>query len=867
MLGRFSWVLGFLVFASILSAGEGDEFFEMKVRPLLAKNCLGCHAQTKMGGLSLTSREEALKGGKSGPAIKAGDPGQSLLIQAIRHTHGNLKMPPSGKMPEADIELLAHWVKDGAAWPSHKAEAKADGYRITAGQRAWWSFRPVKKPAPPAVKDKTWPKTGIDRFLLAAMDREGLKPVAEASRRTLLRRASFDLTGLPPTEAEVKAFTADKSPDAYDKVVDRLLASPRYGERWGRHWLDVARYADEKYSSTEDAPYPNAWRYRDWVIQAMNADMPYDRFLKAQIAGDLFDPQNKERYIGGLGFFSLSPEQQDDRVDALSRGLLGLTVACAQCHDHKFDPIPTKDYYSLLGVFRSTKLDTYPLAPAATVKEYDRRKAASDEQKKKLDEYLDGQASQLALILATRTARYLEAARGGAAGASLDAETLERLKTYLNQPKLEHPFLKDWKSAAFDDAAFQAKVAGVFEEKKRIDRENMIALGGKTDDTSVRVIEVKSLARDDFYLWRDFFQPSRVGKADSGVFYYKDAKLDRWLAPAYLGYANQLRAESERLKKAIPEMYPFYQTVSDVETPKDIRVEIKGNRDNLGEEAPRRFLSVLCDGEPPPFTKGSGRLELAEAIASSSNPLTARVMANRVWLEHFGRGLVGSPSNFGQLGEKPTNPELLDYLAARLMEQGWSLKALHREIVLSAAYRLSSQTAEPNMTKDPGNAMVWHWARRRLDAEPLRDTLLYVAGDLDETPGGKPEQIADASSRRRTVYGSVSRRKLDGTLALFDFPNPVATTEQRIQTATPLQQLFFLNSEFIQARAKALSARVSAAAPDDAGRIRAVYRVLFQREAARDEIQLGLKYLQTPGGTWPRYAQALLGSNELLFVN
>ncbi len=867
MLGRFAWVLGFLCCASFLSAGDGDEYFEMKVRPLLAKNCLGCHAQSKMGGLSLTSREDALRGGKSGPAVKAGDPDQSLLIQAIRHTNGNLKMPPSGKLPEAEIELLAKWVKDGAAWPAHKAEVKAPGYKITAEQRAWWSFRPVHKPALPAVEDKAWSKTGIDRFLLAAMEREGVKPVAAASRRTLLRRVSFDLTGLPPTEAEVNAFTADKSPDAYAKVVDRLLASPRYGERWGRHWLDVARYADEKYSSTEDAPYPNAWRYRDWVIQAMNADMPYDRFVKAQIAGDLFDPQHKERYIGGLGFFSLSPEQQDDRVDALSRGLLGLTVACAQCHDHKFDPIPTKDYYSLMGVFRSTKLDTYPLAPAAEVKEYERRKSASDEQKKKLDEYLDGQASQLALILATRAAQYMEAARSGAADASLDTETLERLKTYLNQPKHEHPFLKDWKSASFDTAAFQAKVTGVFEEKRRIDRENMIALGGKNDDTSVRVIEVKSLARDDFYLWRDFFQPARVGKADSGVFYFKDAKIDRWLAPAYLGYANQLRAEAERLKKAIPEMYPFYQTVSDEEKPKDIRVEIKGNRDNLGEVAPRRFLSILCDGEPPPFTKGSGRLELAEAIASSSNPLTARVMVNRVWLEHFGRGLVGSPSNFGQLGEKPTHPELLDYLAARLMEQGWSLKALHREIVTSAAYQLSSHTVEPNMTKDPGNIMVWHWARRRLDAEPLRDTLLYVAGDLDETVGGKPEKLSDASSRRRTVYGSVSRRKLDGTLALFDFPNPVATTEQRIQTATPLQQLFFLNSEFIQQRARSLAARVEAASPDEAGRIRAAYRILFQREAAKDEIQLGLNYLKSPGGTWPRYAQALMGSNELLFVN
>ena len=854
------------------SSAASAEFFEMKVRPLLAQNCFACHTQSKMGGLALTSREELLKGGKSGPAVKAGDPDQSLLIQAIRHSHDKLKMPPAGKMADAEIELLAKWVKDGAVWPEHKAAPKAAGYQITPEQRAWWSFQPVRKPAPPAVKDAAWPKTDIDRFLLAAMESKGVKPVPAADRRTLLRRVSYDLTGLPPTQDEVREFLADKSPGAYAKVVDRLLASKRYGERWARHWLDVARYADEKYSSTEDAPYPNAWRYRDWVVQAFNDDMPYDKFLKAQIAGDVFDPAHKERYMAGLGFFSLSPEQQDDRVDALSRGLLGLTVACAQCHDHKFDPIPTKDYYSLLSIFRNTKLDNYPLVPPATVEDYNKRKEAADAQKKKLDEYLDQQASQLAEILAAQSARYLAAVRQPSspvepAGSSLDAETLERLKTYLAQEKLEHPFLKDWKSASFDTTAFQAKLLAVYADKKRIDRENMIALGGKTDDRSVRVVEVKSLPRDDYFLWRDFLQASRVGKAESGVFYYRDAKLDRWLSPAYLNFANELRAEQERLKKAVPEMYPYLQIVSDAEKLRNFRVEIKGNRDNLGDEVPRQFLAILTDGERKPFTKGSGRLELAEAIASDKNPLTARVMVNRVWMTHFGRGLVLSASNFGQLGEKPTNPALLDYLAARFMEQGWSLKSLHREIVTSAAYQLSAHAAEPNFSKDPDNTLVWHWARRRLDVEPLRDTLLHLSGELDETVGGKPEKISEAASRRRTIYGSVSRRKLDGTLALFDFPNPVATTEQRIQTATPLQQLFFLNSEFIQSRAKALSARVAPLGDDDAARIRAAYRILFQREAAKEELKLGLDYLKSPGATWPRYAQALLSANELLFVN
>ena len=852
-----------------------SEHFELKIRPLLAKNCFSCHTQSKMGGLALNSRQALLTGGKSGPAIKSGAPSESLLIQALHYANPNLKMPPAGKLPDADIELLASWIKDGAYWPEHKAAPQATpqatAYRITPEQRAWWSFQPIRKPAPPAPSTKAanrnWPQTNIDRFLLARMEKEGLQPVAPADRRTLLRRLTYDLTGLPPTPEEVTAFLNDKSPNAYAAVVDRLLASPRYGERWGRHWLDVARYADEKYSSTEDAPYPNAWRYRDWVIQAMNDDMPFDKFLKAQIAGDLIDPANKSRYIAGLGFFSLSPEQQDDRVDALSRGLLGLTVACAQCHDHKFDPIPTKDYYSLLGIFRSTKLATYPLVPAEAVDEFNKRKEASEAGKKKLDDYLDQQSLQLAEILASQSAAYLTAIREDRPNQALDPATLDRLRTYLAQPKLEHPFLADWRSPKFDLDAFQAKLLSVFADKKRIDRENMIALGGKDDNTSVRVIEVKSLPRDDYFLYRDFFNATRVGKSDSGVFYYKDAKLDRWLSPAFLAHANHLRAEAKRLKEAIPEMYPFLQTVADVDKPRNIRVEIKGNRDNLGEEAPRRFLEVLCNNDRQPFTQGSGRLELAHAIASPTNPLTARVIVNRIWHGHFGRGIVPSLSNFGQLGEKPTHPELLDYLAARLIEQNWSLKSLHREIVLSAAYQLSARNAEPNLTKDPSNTLLWHWARHRLDVEPLRDTLLYVTGELDTTLGGKPEKLSAAASRRRTVYGSISRRKLDGTLALFDFPNPVATSEQRIQTATPLQQLFFLNSDFIQARAEALSKRVSAAAPTDPARISAAYRALFQRDPAPDELKIGLEYLKSPGATWPRYAQALLSSNELLFIN
>jgi mono/diheme cytochrome c family protein len=845
--------------------GVDAEFFELKVRPVLAKNCFSCHTASKMGGLAMTSREALLKGGQSGPSIKPGDPEQSLLIQAVKYSHSKLKMPPSGKLSEAEIEALSLWVKDGGEWPEHKAEVKAEGYRITAEQRAWWSFQPVRKPAPPAVKDKAWVKTPIDQFVLAKLESKGLKPVGPADRRTLIRRAYYDLIGLPPTHAEVEAFVNDRSPEAYAKVIDRLLGMPQYGERWGRHWLDVARYADERMNSTADEPIPNAWRYRDWVIQAMNRDMPYDLFLKAQIAGDQLP--NPEETAGGLGFFALSPEQQDDRVDALTRGVMALTVACAQCHDHKFDPIPTKDYYSLLGVFRNTKKGEYPLAPKETVAEYKARKAAIEAQEKKLNEFLNAQAEQLGEILAGQAAAYLAAARGGERAAELDEETLKRLKEYLERGEFEHPFLKNWQEGGFDAAAFQAKLLKVFARKKEIDRENLIALGGKDDDRIVRVVEVKSLERDDYFLWRDFFSPARVGKLDAGVFYYRGTNLDRWLAAPWKRHADALRAELEDRKKALPPMYPYYQIVEDVDDPKNIRVEIRGSRENLGDEVPRQFLEVLTPGERKPFTKGSGRLELAEAVANPHNPLTARAIVNRIWMIRFGRAIVGTPGNFGQLGEKPSNPELLDYLAARLVEQGWSLKALHKEMMLSAAYQLSARAVEPNQTQDPENSMTWRWTRRRLDIEPLRDTLLAVTGELDRAVGGEPFKLSDNGVKRRTVYGSVSRRKLDGTLALFDFPNPVATSEQRILTATPLQQLFFLNSEFIQERAKTLAARVAEMGGDDAARIRAAYRMILQREALPEEIRLGVNYLKAGGEAWPRYAQALLSSNELLFIN
>jgi mono/diheme cytochrome c family protein len=816
--------LAFWVAAALPAADP----FASRVRPLLAKNCFTCHTTGKMGGLEMTSREALLKGGNSGPAIVPGHPEQSLLIQAVRHTHPRLKMPPTGKLSDEEIASLVAWVKDGAAWTGD----------------ALWSLQPVRKPA-----------GSIDSLILARLRAKGLKPVPPADRRALLRRVTYDLTGLPPAAEEIDVFLQDTSPDAFAKVVDRLLASPRYGERWGRHWLDLARYSDDKLNSTQDEPVPNAFRYRDWVIQAFNDDLPYDLFLKAQIAGDLLP--HPEKYVAGLGFYALRPEFQDDRVDATTRGFLALTVACAQCHDHKYDPIPTKDYYSLLGVFTSTEPREYPLAPKEVVEAFRQHKKRIEEQEAAIKEFIKSQSAGLGEILAAQTARYLMAAKRKDRPADLDSETLDRWNSYLAKSPKEHPFLQQWaeRSTEAEAAAFQDLVLKVIQDKKAVDEKNLILLGGNKDRRSLSQVNLVSLERDKYILWRDLFSESR------GVLYYGDKKIDRFLHGEWKAHLEALREELERRKKALPEPYPFLNIIGDLAKPKNERVQIRGSRENLGEEAPRRFLTALCQGDPRPFTKGSGRLELAEAISSRDNPLTARVIANRVWQHHFGQGIVRTPSNFGRLGEPPDNPELLDYLAARLVENGWSIKKLHLEILLSAAYARSTAYDVRNFTADPENRLLWRFPRRRLAVEEIRDSILAASGQLDLTAGGPPAKLTD-DNRRRTVYGFVSRRKLDPLLALFDFPNPTATAEQRLATNVPIQRLFFLNSGFVLRQAEALAQRVELEATPDA-RVRGLYRSVFGRAPTAEELRLGRSFQ----GSLAQYAQALFASNEFLFVD
>ena len=796
-------------------------------------------------------------------------------------------MPPNGQLSSEEIADLRSWVEMGAPWTP-----AAVGYRITSAQRKFWSFQPVRKPEIPTVKDTAWVKTPVDNFVLARLEKEGMRPVPAADKNVLLRRVYLDLIGLPPTPEQTAAFVRDRSPRALVKVVDQLLASPQYGERWGRHWLDVARYSDDKLNIVADEPYPNAFRYRDWVIQAFNNDMPYDTFVKAQIAADLLPAADREKLMPGLGFYGMSAQYQEDRADATGKAFLGLTVGCAQCHDHKFDPIPTKDYYSLLGVFTSTKLKEYPLAPADVVKEYDAREKQITELQEKLDKFLQIQSRQLAGILATRIVRYVPAAwkvmgplhvsvEDAVRQDGLDRETLERWMAYLKKDH-EHTHLKAWsemlaRGGSLEEARklaadFQATVLAVSAEIETIEDQNLALLGGASGNPALAKIVLVPYPRDKYVFWRELFGESRTGFAEKKKFepvlLYSGEKLDRFLQGDWKAYVTELRAELAERKKALPPKYPFLHVIEESDKPANLKVYIRGNPDNLGEEAPRAFLSILSDGPPKPFTKGSGRLELADAIADARNPLFARVMVNRIWLYHFGQGIVRTPSNFGQLGARPTHPELLEYLAARFVESGWSIKAMHREMVLSATYALSTANSEANFASDPENRMLWRANMRRLDVEVLRDSMLETSGELTETVGGPPQKLSEQTNRRRTVYSFISRRDPDQTLALFDFPGANDSNEQRLETSTPLQRLYFLNSGFAMERARALAARVKKEAGDDpTAEIRRAYELVFSREPSGKEVSWGRAFLAGEPNSLPRYTQALFATNEFQMVN
>jgi hypothetical protein len=781
------WALSLSAATEQLTQAQ-TEFFENKIRPVLVRECYKCHSQQSpklKGGLSLESREGWVKGGDTGPAIVPGKPDESLLVQAVRYTNTDLQMPPKGhKLSDEQIADLENWVKMGAPDPRTGVAV------ANKNPRDHWSFKPVKDPAVPDVQDKSWVKTPVDAFVLAKLEEKGGKPNPPTDKRTLIRRATFDLIGIPPTQDEVNDFLNDNSSDAFAKVVDRLLASPHYGERWGRFWLDVARYSDTKgdvQKQKEDYRYPFAWTYRDYVVRSFNQDKPFNRFIMEQLAADkLVTTTSDKSVLAAMGFLTLGerfnerqPDIINDRIDVVTKGFMGLTVTCARCHDHKFDPIPTKDYYSMYGIF-----------------------ADCDEPR------------QEPIIGAVRSAS-------------------TNYADYLHK----HEVLRD-------------KIA-VLEGEKKENRGNKKRFK--------EILNEESQVRSDMV----------------------DLEFDHPDAPA--------RA----------------MILVDDPKPKDYPVLLRGETDNPGPVVPRQFLAILSPANRIPFRDGSGRLELAIGVSSPNNPLTARVIVNRIWLHHFGEGIVTTPDDFGNQAAPPSHPELLDYLASRFIEGKWSIKNMHRLIMLSSAYQENCDDNPRFAQIDPENRLLWRANIRRMDFEEIRDSLLALGGKLDDAMGGKAVNLGSYPySTRRTIYGFIDRRNLPELYNQFDFANPDVEMGKRYETIVPQQSLFLMNSPLVIEQAKNLVARPDfQALTTDQDRVKLLYELVYQRDPKPVEVELGVNFVaqspesetvpnifvpknvnpvrakrlegsfaaiptdRQPLTPWEKYAHALLQANEAIFVN
>jgi mono/diheme cytochrome c family protein len=945
-----------LVFVGKLSAADPPvspqqaEFFEKRVRPVLVENCFSCHGEKKQeAGLRLDSREALLKGADGGEVVVPGKPDESELLEAIRQT-GDLKMPPKGKLSPDAIDAIADWIKMGLPWPATTGKSGD----ASQNAKSHWAFQPVRKPSPPSVANASWPQTDVDRFIFARLESQGLSPAPLADRRTLLRRASFDLVGLPPTPAEMSAFEADPAPtpQAFASVVDRLLASPHYGERWGRYWLDVARYADNKgYVFFEEASYPWAYAYRDWVIRAFNNDLPYDQFIVQQLAADQLPAAPDNEALAALGFVTIGGHFMsnvhdifDDRIDVVARGLLGLTVTCARCHDHKYDPIPQADYYSLYGVFRSASEPTVPpaLQSIPQTEEYEYYELELAARRTRLEQFLEKKHTELVTGARTRIAEYLMAAYASRDQPSTEdfmllipqgdihPTVVQRYWLYLQKTRRQHdPVWAPWHAlAGISEAEFATKSAGVCadlaarnDSGRRLNPLVIEALTAKPPQTMKEAAEryAELLGRID-KKWQETVRRAQeagqlapAGLADSNeeqlrlVFYSPDAPAN---VPMVTGWGvltllpdREAQAEYQKLVKDLetwmihgPQAPPRAMVLLDDPTPYEPKIFLRGNPNRTGSAIPRQFIRFLSE-KSRPFQHGSGRLELARAIASQENPLTARVFVNRVWLHHFGTGLVRTPSDFGIRSEPPSHPELLDYLAATFMDEGWSIKKLHRQIMLSAVYQQASSSSSlsnaefgtrnaqlenpkskiqnprsPSLV-DPENRLLWKMPRRRLDFEALRDSLLAASGTLDDKIGGPSVNLL-AGSNRRSVYGFIDRLALPGLLRTFDFPSPDATSAQRDNTTVAPQALYLMNGPLALDCARKILAR-----PEIAGekgylrRIDLLHKLLFSRAATAVERETADEFFgEDPASRdstdlWVRYVHALLLTNEFAFVD
>ncbi|WP_417382552.1 DUF1553 domain-containing protein [Gimesia sp.] len=1089
-----------------LFASEADlkkaEFFETRIRPLLINQCYDCHSEDSIeSGLRVDTFAGLVIGGERGPAIVAGKPAESLMISAVKHS-GQLHMPPKDKLSQKEISDLTEWVRSGAYWPDAKPvmelkEETSEGPLFTQAQQEFWAFQPPRPPKFPEVQHNDWVKSPLDRFVLAKLEAQGGTPAAAADRETLIRRATFDLTGLPPTRAEIEAFLKDESPDAFARVIDRLLASPRYGERWGRHWLDVARYADSN-GLDENLSYANAWRYRDYVIAAFNNDKPFDQFLQEQLAGDILaastDTEQRNEKITATGFLSigakmLAEDDQmkmqmdiiDEQLDTVGRTFMGLTLGCARCHTHKFDPIPIEDYYSLAGIFKSTKtMENFKvvarwqeqlLASPAEIKALEEQKqqiATLDaeiksiidqaderllaEERGKIAAYLlaaeiknyqDQQSndarsigadprlyqSQSAILLEaeayqTGNVKKSNIGYGEGIGVIYNAGKLPNIAEYeVEIPEAGRYQLEIRYAAAAarpvqllinsdlvnDSAAGEVtgswypksqqwKVQGVYQFKAG---QNLVRLESKNafphfDKLLIAKPQISSDKNENriaalappseklvggfllqwaeylkkpagekgspFVVWNELVQSGTVpeklssnlkrfevlkdvpedqrlvkaaklyqelftevdqewlayqeAKADTDANVLPDSEREAIRSVLYdpkgpfalsadresnytaeiLTQLNTKRGKQKELTAALPR-YPTAMAVSE-QKPENIKVHLRGSHFTLGKEVPRQFLRIIEGEDQTPIDdQQSGRLQLAEWLTSGSHPLTARVMVNRIWRWHFGAGIVRTTDNFGKLGERPSHPELLDWLAVQFVEHGWSIKDMHRLIMLSATYQMSTEYNPEMAAVDPENRLLWRMNRRRLEAEAIRDSILAVSGKLDYEMGGSLLNVENRKyvtstrnvdpvvyqTNRRSVYLPIIRSALYDVLQAFDFADPSVLSGNRVHTTVAPQALFMMNSKFIMQNTEDFAESILHETHlEGPAKVNRIYERIFGRSATENETTQALAYLKLYRGelavldlpadqqelrAWQSLCRVLISSNEFLFVD
>lgn len=899
----------------------GWEFFEKSVRPILVKHCYECHsAADANGGLALDSRDGVLKGGDSGAAIKAGDPEHSRLIEAVRYKNPDLQMPPKNKLAPAEVAALEKWITLGA--PDPRETVKADGPPAPLGMsiadgRKFWSFRVPHETPLPEVRSPGWVRTPIDAFILARLEAAGLQPAPPADKATLLRRITFDLTGLPPTRAELAAFLTDESSTAYERVVERLLGSPEYGVRWARHWLDVARYADSN-GLDENLAFGHAWRYRDYVVDAFNSDRPYDQFVIEQVAGDLL-PNADVISKTATGFLSMGakvlaePDREklemdtiDEQLDTCGKALLGMTLGCARCHDHKFDPIKQADYYALAAIFKGTRTLSDGKGSVKSWHEYALATDADREQLKPIEAEIAAKKKAAASYKAIAIERLRNATRNHAADylvacaqfepsmplpqveaiaapLGLHARVLHQCRLHLEYHR-DDPFFARWYELA---AAGELNAIGEHYRTLFADAETAWTETKKQDPKATKLADER-------------LETARAALHDPDGFLALPSKAEFALDPATLAEYHQLAEAARVVESAAPDL-PGAMGVSDGSVQTSVPIHIRGNHRNLGQPVSRGFPEVMKrEGEATQLPADhSGRLELARWLVDPEHPLTSRVYVNRLWRWHFGAGLVASTENFGALGERPSHPELLDWLARKFVQSGWSTKAMHRLLVLSNTYQMASSHPQALVcaAADPENRWLWKFRLVRLEAEAIRDSILAVTGRLDRTHGGKTVPLRNRQyvfdhtsidhtkydSLRRAIYLPVIRNNLYPLFEQFDFPDPTTPTGNRNATVVAPQALLMLNADLVIDSASAWAEQLTATGESDTDRIRAAYEQALARSPSQAELHRATDFLasetaaaSTAGSkfdgpaarrhAWSLFCQSLLASNEFIYL-